>query len=377
MFWNYFSAAFYMPLIIVCMIISQLYLERHQDIQSSRDKKRNHIRVNIIVLYLLQELCLIQLSLWNLHDFLFTMFIPITMLFRKKYKLWWYLLAITPFYVYTVDYFNQNISLGNWLVWIPITLINLLICGILYNWQWGKVGNRLVLAIVISVAAHVALEILFVQGQVIFQHLAEALVGTIAFLIFESLRWRSEEKNQRWLSDLKLESERDGLTGLLNYRSFNQEISRVSRKKNIKTILIGVLDIDHFKHINDTYGHLNGNDVLSSFSDNLRIRLHKTFPHEAYIYRFGGEEFTVVVLNHDIETVRKFFQEMEDYFQKKSIETRDGYHVKISFSCSLTMHIPGEKLEHTLERADNMLYQVKNNSRGWIIIREDQQGPIT
>lgn len=186
-------------------------------------------------------------------------------------------------------------------------------------------------------------------------------------IFLESRRYRREQALQKRMHTLVVESERDGLTGLLNYRAFNQEIGSLSQSNRIHSIVIGAMDIDHFKHINDTYGHLNGNDVLSEFSETIKTRIHKTFPQHGYIYRFGGEEFTIVVSNHSIDEVRNLMCQMEDYFHEHIITTRDGDHVQISFSCSLTLHRDAEQLDTTLKRADRLLYHVKNNGRGWVI----------
>lgn len=131
--------------------------------------------------------------------------------------------------------------------------------------------------------------------------------------------------------------------------------------------MIGGLDIDHFKRINDTYGHFVGNEVLNYFSTVFRKEIHEAFPDHGYVYRFGGEEFTIVVSNHSIEEVYALLQSIERQFSERPIVTKEGVKITISFSCSLTNHLNGELLDLTLKRADKMLYSVKNNGRGWIV----------
>lgn len=174
-------------------------------------------------------------------------------------------------------------------------------------------------------------------------------------------------KKDQKLKLLQNESERDDLTGLLNYRALSQEIKNLTKRKEIHNIIIGGLDIDHFKSINDRYGHFVGNEVLNRFSTTLRDRIHSEFPNHGYAYRFGGEEFSIVVTNHSISEVHAVLQSVERYFVQHPIITTEGDQISLSFSAGLTNHLNDEVLDNTLKRADRMLYSVKNNGRGWII----------
>ena len=110
------------------------------------------------------------------------------------------------------------------------------------------------------------------------------------------------------------------------------------------------------------------NEVLNYFSTVFRKKIHEAFPDHGYVYRFGGEEFTIVVSNHSIEEVYALLQTIEKQFSEQPIVTKEGVKITINFSCSLTNHLNGELLDLTLKRADKMLYSVKNNGRGWIVI---------
>ena len=95
---------------------------------------------------------------------------------------------------------------------------------------------------------------------------------------------------------------RDGLTGLFNHTSIKQqlehEIARAGRKKH-STVSFAMLDLDHFKKINDTYGHLTGDQVLKSLARFLLQRLRQT----DIIGRYGGEEFAIIFPNHTKKNV--------------------------------------------------------------------------
>ena len=206
-----------------------------------------------------------------------------------------------------------------------------------------------------------------ISDRLTIANVAASTLGLLLILIFEEQRYKSEVKNNQRIRLLQRESERDDLTGLLNYRALSQEIKSLTKNRDIHNIVIGSLDIDHFKKINDTYGHFVGNEVLNYFSTVLRERIHAAFPGHGYVYRFGGEEFSIVVSNHTIREVYNVLQAIEEELTSQPITTKEGISVSISFSASLTNHLNGEQRNDTLKRADKMLYSVKNSGRGWIV----------
>lgn len=115
--------------------------------------------------------------------------------------------------------------------------------------------------------------------------------------------------------------------------------------------------------------------MLNYFSTVFREQIHSAFSKHGYVYRFGGEEFTIVVSNHSLEEVYQLLQSIEKFFNNKLIVTKEGMKLTISFSCSLTDHLNDELLDTTLKRADKMLYGIKNNGRGWIVTDQHHQRP--
>lgn len=105
---------------------------------------------------------------------------------------------------------------------------------------------------------------------------------------------KTEIENQRKaLSDSVREARTDALTGLANRRSFDQELTRsvaMHRRKSTPFSLV-ILDIDHFKRLNDTYGHMIGDQVLKSFARCLKDSFRET----DIVCRYGGEEFAVIL----------------------------------------------------------------------------------
>lgn len=359
-----FDAVIYLPIIVITMIIAQIYFEDYR--KTVRSHRQIILTLIVAVSYFVQEYCLLQISLININEVAFMMVVPFTMLFRNNHdKIWWGLLILTPLFANTVEVLIGIEPLHNWWVWLPESAIFLIICAALTTWQYWSLRVRYIMAI--SSLGLVELVSLAINNRFTIANIAAAIFGLLLILIFEGQRYKNEIKNQQRINLLRRESERDDLTGLLNYRALSQEIKVLTQNRSIHNIVIGGLDIDYFKKINDTYGHFVGNEVLNHFSTVLRNRIHTAFPNHGYVYRFGGEEFSIVVSNHSIKEVYSVLQLIEEEMAGQPITTKEGITVSISFSASLTNHLNGEQLDDTLKRADKMLYSVKNSGRGWIV----------
>ncbi|MBK6511438.1 MAG: diguanylate cyclase [Haliea sp.] len=159
--------------------------------------------------------------------------------------------------------------------------------------------------------------------------------------------------------DLEKLASRDSLTNLLNRRELTRvldiEIGRAQRQQQPLCVLM--LDFDHFKHINDEYGHQAGDNVLKASADSLNDCSRKT----DFIGRIGGEEFVIVLPNTDYETALILAERYRDRIEKTSA---DG----IQFTCSIGVadlqH--GEQMEKLLQRADQALYAAKNSGRNTV-----------
>lgn len=166
-------------------------------------------------------------------------------------------------------------------------------------------------------------------------------------------------------SKLRFESTRDYLTGLNNVREFdlrlNQAIS--DTLENDKSLSLLMLDIDNFKKVNDTYGHITGNLILKQLSEIL-INSCRSFD---FISRKGGEEFCVILLNSNYsqaleiaETVRKNVQ--ENYF---STDTNEKINITISVGVSSYPN-KANNINNLMEIADKALYFAKNNGKNQV-----------
>ncbi|WP_313309128.1 GGDEF domain-containing protein [Stutzerimonas nitrititolerans] len=185
----------------------------------------------------------------------------------------------------------------------------------------------------------------------------QQLVGRVTSLeqAASGLRQRLEEQRQLALVDM--------LTELPNRAAWDErlevEVARWQRYGG--ELLLAVLDVDHFKRINDDFGHLAGDRVLKIIAGELRKRLRKT----DFIARFGGEEFALLLPHTPLpeglrllDTLRQGIEQCPFHFK--------GEPVTVTLSGGLGRFAEGETLEQVFERADHALYAAKDAGRNRI-----------
>jgi diguanylate cyclase (GGDEF)-like protein len=173
------------------------------------------------------------------------------------------------------------------------------------------------------------------------------------------------ESDSRELSDelsrVRMLSLTDELTGLANRRAFmrrlEDEVARVQRYGF--PLSFALMDLDHFKGINDEYGHAAGDEVLRVYSKNVL----SVFRHHDMVARYGGEEFAVLLPNTDADGAIRALNKV----RRRASETRWQSNGTISqvpsFSAGVSLFKPGESASAFLERADKALYRAKRLGR--------------
>jgi diguanylate cyclase (GGDEF)-like protein len=164
-------------------------------------------------------------------------------------------------------------------------------------------------------------------------------------------------------------SHTDALTFLPNRRSILGDLQReVTFSDRYGTPLaISMVDIDHFKQINDTHGHVAGDEVLRKLAMELRNHIR----HPDVIGRYGGEEFLVVLPHSTIKAAAEQAQRLCQYVQSLVIPSGEN-EIRITVSMGLAQYrIHHEDWQSFLSRADTALYQAKNAGRNrWAIAKE-------
>ncbi len=160
-------------------------------------------------------------------------------------------------------------------------------------------------------------------------------------------------------------AETDGLTGLLTHSKSKErlavELSRAIRERSPLSFVM--LDIDHFKHVNDTYGHPAGDRVLKSLANMLKQRLRQY----DIIGRYGGEEFVLVLPNTDAEMAKIVLDTLRVTFSEIGHSSDDGpFHC--TFSCGIASCPEFDRIISLNHEADQALYKAKKNGRNQVLI---------
>lgn len=162
----------------------------------------------------------------------------------------------------------------------------------------------------------------------------------------------------------------DELTNIPNRRGFNEIIELLSQQANEKgvTFAIILLDIDHFKNINDSYGHLIGDSVLRYIAK----LLHKETKGQDSIARFGGEEFAILLPATSYSDALRVANNIRKKIAERPLQVRSSHKpLQITISAGVAMYQLGEALDALLSRVDESLYKAKNSGRNRIVGETD------
>jgi two-component system cell cycle response regulator len=193
-----------------------------------------------------------------------------------------------------------------------------------------------------------------------------------AFLIYPLIRTqvREEGKLRQMTASLSARSQTleqaavtDGLTGMHNRRYFDDALREYLREfeRIDRPIGLMILDLDHFKQVNDTYGHDTGDEVLRTVAACLK---DMTRYHDI-VARLGGEEFAIVAPNMDLEMLSRFADRIRKAIALQPIAS-GNVRLKVTASVGLAIWDRRESLEDLYRRADSRLYQAKRQGRNRI-----------
>lgn len=179
----------------------------------------------------------------------------------------------------------------------------------------------------------------------------------------EQIKVRLKEERTRALTDV--------LTQLPNREAWQErmafELARWQRYRHPFTV--GILDIDHFKRVNDSYGHKAGDRVIQLVAKTFSERLRTT----DFVARYGGEEFVLMMPETDVGTARAVIDSLRERVAELPFHFR-GEPVTITFSAGLTALREGDDLDQVFNRADKMLYLAKSEGRNQV--RTEAAGPL-
>jgi diguanylate cyclase len=180
---------------------------------------------------------------------------------------------------------------------------------------------------------------------------------------------RSAEKIEaleRTLDDARRDATIDALTGISNRRCFDANLNTLAGEamNSGEELCLMLLDVDHFKKFNDTWGHQVGDEVLQF----VALTMQQTVRGQDHAARYGGEEFAIILPNTPIEGAMKVGENLRQALEKHNLFSRTAQQQlpNITVSIGISYYDPGEVLADLSRRADGALYQAKHDGRNCV-----------
>lgn len=192
----------------------------------------------------------------------------------------------------------------------------------------------------------------------------QGAIGTLKLRLNESHREIAQLRQE--VNSARQEALADGLTGLCNRRAFDQAFARVLSTVNDGSTTLLIADIDHFKRVNDTYGHVFGDKVICAVADILK----QNTKGKDTAARFGGEEFAILLPDTPIAGGRQLAETIRSNVERLRIRRVDKHEPvsNITVSLGVAAAHEGETPVELIARADKALYASKSNGRNRVTV---------
>lgn len=180
------------------------------------------------------------------------------------------------------------------------------------------------------------------------------------------LEQRTDYYRNKWLEE-KVRNGIDTLTGLPNRGAYDNRIQEEYQRwlRQPQPLTIAVIDIDHFKKINDNYGHSVGDKTLKIVANTLQKNLRKT----DFLARYGGEEFVVIMVNSDPNQVAGPLEKLRMAVEKIPFKVKDTP-LNITISIGFTAFLAADNVHTAFDRADKALYEAKHSGRNKVCYKK-------
>lgn len=259
---------------------------------------------------------------------------------------------------------NNNVAAPIfWLSLIPLEMIMFL------SYKWPRlIDDSRFLSV--GLTMWLAVTFWFTQTQL---RMTNILMGIVMFglmELFTVLYWSAERQEQHERATLVEQVNRDALTNAGSFFAFKDDSLRMmprSRRLH-EPMTLAMFDIDHVKQVNDRYGHTAGNEVLQTVAREVYKMMKAEWGELAELYRTGGEEFNMIILNVPTAGVAPVGQRMLEMIRNREF-TFDGEQLQLTLSMGITELQSGDmSFEDVYNRADEYLYHSKQNGRDCITI---------
>lgn len=276
---------------------------------------------------------------------------------RQKYSLWSIIIFFTILPIVIDVYWREESQGLTSIVWTLYLVPNILVM-IMYP-KWKIIVGTAFFYSVLKYTAYFsdfdATSKVETVALILESLVNGAILVTVSYLRIE---------NNKLLREVQKLSIIDPLTGIYNRRYFDLYMKKViplSKRTNNPLSLI-MIDIDHFKKVNDNYGHLCGDEALKHISDIIKSNVRNS---DAYI-RLGGEEFVIILPRTLLDEAQILAERIREAVEQSDF-IYHSEHIPISISLGVSQY-EGEQVEAFIETADKALYSAKNNGRNQVMV---------
>lgn len=175
-------------------------------------------------------------------------------------------------------------------------------------------------------------------------------------VIFEILllQWRNREN---WVNEI---SQKDPLTGVFNRRVIDRDLKKLHQLNSSYAVIL--IDLDHFKSINDRFGHDVGDHVLRRVAHVLSVNIRGN----DMVGRFGGEEFLMILQTSDLDKMKEIAERCRQQIEQENFIIQDNLTIQITASFGISIYQDGMTHEQVIKRADQALYLAKEQGRNQV-----------
>jgi diguanylate cyclase (GGDEF)-like protein len=193
----------------------------------------------------------------------------------------------------------------------------------------------------------------FWVGSMLYFIIPILIVGLVLCEILLS-QWRYRE------SLIKKLSETDPLTNLYNRRFFNEKLDAIQKAQTHYVIIL--IDIDHFKEINDLYGHHFGDEALCQVAQLLASHIRQS----DIVARYGGEEFIIALPEASLDIAQTIAERCRSAIQNQVLESLDHHYVQLTASFGIATSVDDDNVSKIIHLADKALYRAKQSGRNQV-----------
>ncbi|CNK94085.1 GGDEF domain-containing protein [Yersinia aldovae] len=254
-----------------------------------------------------------------------------------------------------------NFSFTSWVTLDNILITIVFIPLVLFR-VWERKSNYIFyIAIILIAIYHIAVAALIVKHELIWtQIIIYQFISALCLAIcYHALDFK--ERHIYTYFTMKDRANIDKLTQLNNRASADYRLATIHNRRQACGLMI--LDIDHFKSINDTYGHDCGDIVLTT----VGALLSHAVRDEDFIGRYGGEEFIVITRSYDPQTIKSVAERIRERVESLDVLLPDGCKIKATISIGASLYLPGMSMLKALKMTDEALYQAKRQGRNQVV----------